>query len=154
TTQLVAAHTGQLVWGERYDRTLEDVFAIQDEIARTIAAALRINLSPHEDRAIARKPTENLQAYDCYLRGRSFARRCTQPDLEYAVEMFEHAIALDPGFALAYAGLANVCGMYYDWHGQDVAWMEKGEKAAKHTLHLHPELPEALAALARILWSR
>jgi len=154
TTQLVAGQSGQLLWGERYDRKLEDVFAIQDEIARTIAAALSITLSPHEEHAIAQKPTEDLQAYDCYLRGRSFTRRCTQPDLEYAVEMYEHAIALDSSFALAYAGLANVCGMFYDWHGQDASWMERGEMAAKRALDLHPELPEALAALARIVWSR
>ena len=120
----------------------------------TIAASLSITLSPPEERAIEQKPTENTEAYDCYLRGRSFARRCTQPDLEFAVEMYERAITLDPGFALAYAGLANACGMFYDWHGQDAAWMERGEVAAKRALDLHPDLPEALAALARILWSR
>lgn len=154
TTQLVVGLTGQLIWGERYDRQIQDVFDTQDEIARMIASALRITLSPHEERAIAHKPTENTQAYDYYLRGRSFARRCTQPDLEFAIEMYEHAIALDPNFALASAGVANVCGMFYDWHGQDVRWIEKGETAAKKALTLHPELPEALAALARILWSQ
>jgi non-specific serine/threonine protein kinase len=121
TTQLVAGRSGQLIWGERYDRTMEDVFAIQDEIARTIASALSITLSPHEEQAIAQKPTENPQAYDRYLRARSFARRCTQPDLEYAVEMYEHAIALDAGFALAYAGLANACGIFLR-----LAWTGRG----------------------------
>lgn len=154
TTQLVVGRTGQLIWGERYDRQIQDVFDIQDEIARTVASALRITLSPYEEKAIAHKPTENTQAYDYYLRGRSFARRCTQPDLEFAIEMYEHAIALDPNFALAYAGVANVCGMFFDWHGQDVHWIERGEIAAKKALMLHAELPEALAALARILWSQ
>jgi serine/threonine protein kinase/Flp pilus assembly protein TadD len=154
TTQLVAGSTGQSIWGERYDRQLQDILDIQDEIARMIASALRIALSPHEERAIAHKPTENTQAYDYYLRGRGYARRCTQPDLEFAIEMYEHAIALDPNFALANAGLANVCGMFYDWHGQDVRWIKRGEAAAKKALTLNPELPEALAALARILWSQ
>src|ERR1700751_193544 len=110
TAQLVEATTRHSVWAERYDRQVEDVFAIQEEIARSIAQALRITLTPQEDKTISRKPTENPQAYDYYLRGRSYGRRCTRPDLEYAVQMYERAIALDSRFALAYAGLANVCG--------------------------------------------
>jgi TolB-like protein len=75
TAQLVEASTRHSVWAERYDRQLEDVFAIQEEIARSIAQALRITLSPQEEKIIASKPTENPQAYDFYLRGRSYLRR-------------------------------------------------------------------------------
>jgi TolB-like protein len=98
TVQLVEASTRHSVWAERYDRQLEDVFAIQEEIARSIAQALRITLSPKEEKIIASKPTENLQAYDFYLRGRSYAR---QLSLEFAIQMFEQAIKLDADFALA-----------------------------------------------------
>ena len=77
TAQLVETGTRHSVWAERYDRELEDVFAIQDEIARSIAQALRITLTPQEEKTIARKPTDNLQAYDYYLRGRSYTRART-----------------------------------------------------------------------------
>src|ERR1700735_1246086 len=102
TAQLVEASTRHSVWAERYDRQLEDVFAIQEEIARNIAQALRITLSPQEEKTIARKPTENPQAYDFYLRGRSYTRR---ENIDYGLQMFEQAIELDPNFALAHAGI-------------------------------------------------
>ena len=101
------------LWSERYDREMADVFAVQDEIARKIAEALRITLSPQEQEALAAKPTENLQAYDLYLRGKSFARRVTRQDTEFALQMFENAVALDPAFALAHAAIANICAQYH-----------------------------------------
>ena len=116
--------------------------------------ALRIKLSPHEARAIATKPTENLQAYDSYLRARSFARRVTRTDLEFALQMYERAIELDPGFAVAYAGLANVCGLYFEWHERDARWIEKGLAASERALDLSPNLPEALSARARIFYAQ
>jgi TolB-like protein len=93
TAQLVEASTRHSVWAERYDRQLEDVFAIQEEIARSIAQALRITLTPQEEKTIARKPTENPLAYDFYLRGRSYTRR---ENIDYGLQMFEQAIQLDP----------------------------------------------------------
>jgi len=154
TAQLVEARTGHSVWAERYDREMKDVFEVQDEIARNISQALRVTLSPQEEKAIARKPTENLQAYDFYLRGRSFARRCTRPDLEFAIQMYEHAIALDPKFALAYAGLAIACGHYYEWHEQHLRWVEKGFAACERALALDPELAEGLSARARLSFAQ
>src|SRR6202522_4213423 len=88
TAQLVEASTRHSVWAERYDRQLEDVFAIQEEIARSIAQALRITLTPQEEKTIARKPTENPQAYDFYLRGRNYTRR---ENYDYGLQMFEQA---------------------------------------------------------------
>ena len=99
--QLVDTHTDFPLWSERYDREMKDVFEVQDEIARKIAEALRVTLSPQEQEALAAKPTDNLQAYDLYLRGKSYARRLTRQDLEFALQMFENAVALDPEFALA-----------------------------------------------------
>ena len=154
SAQLIQTHTGLALWAERFDRQMEDVFEVQDEIARSIAAALRIKLSPHEAKAIAVKPTENLQAYDCYLRARSFARRVTRTDLEFALQMYERAIELDPGFAVAYAGLANVCGLYFEWHEREARWIEKGLAASERALELSPNLPEALSARARIFYAQ
>ncbi len=154
TVQLVDTRSGYSIWAERYDRDLKDIFDVQDDIGRSIAEALRITLSPQEEREIARKPTENPQAYDYYLRGRSDARRCTRPDLEFALQMYEHAIALDPNFAPAHAGLANVSGLFYDWHDRDENWLRRGHAACERALNLEPGLPEALAAGARIYWAQ
>ncbi|HEV2113230.1 MAG TPA: protein kinase [Terriglobales bacterium] len=150
--QLIETKTGHTLWAERYDREMEDVFLVQDEIARAIAQAFRITLSPQEQNALARKPTDNIEAYDFYLRGRSYARRVHRADLELAMEMFERAIALDPRFALAYAGLANACGTFHEWYGRDQRWIERAEAAWQNVMRLDPELPEGYAARAKIAW--
>jgi len=152
--QLVDARTDFPVWAERFNREMEDVFEVQEEIARSIAQALRITLTPQEEETIARKPTENARAYDYYLRGRGYARRVTRPDLELAMELYDRAIELDPNFALAYAGLANVCGLYHEWHEQHPRWWQKGETACERALALDPDLPEGLAARARLFLTR
>jgi serine/threonine protein kinase/cytochrome c-type biogenesis protein CcmH/NrfG len=154
SAQLIETRTGHTLWAERYDREMEDVFEVQDEIARAIAQAFRITLSPQEQKAIAAKPTQNVEAYDYYLRGRSYARRVNRADLELAMEMYERAIRIDPKFALAYAGLANVCGLFHDWYGHDNRWIERGEAACRRISDLDPELPESFAAHARIAWAQ
>ncbi|HEV8524685.1 MAG TPA: protein kinase [Terriglobales bacterium] len=154
TAQLVESRTGHSVWAERYDRELKDVFEVQDEIARSITQALRITLSPQEQKAIARKPTENPQAYDYFLRGRGYARRETRSDLEFALQMYELAIMLDPGFALAYAGIAQACGIVYEFHGRQPQWVERGTAACERALELDPQLAEGLCARARMFYSQ
>jgi serine/threonine protein kinase/predicted Zn-dependent protease len=151
TAQLVEASTRHSVWAERYDRQLEDVFAIQEEIARSIAQALRIALTPQEEKNIARKPTENPQAYDFYLRGRSYTRR---ESFDYALQMFEQAIQLDPGFALAHAGIAYLCGLIYEVRDQNTKWVERGLSACDRASTLAPDLPEVLVARARVAYAQ
>jgi non-specific serine/threonine protein kinase len=152
-TQLLDAHTDFPVWSERYDREMQDVFEVQDEIARRIAEALRITLSPQERAAIAVKPTENLQAYDLYLRGKSYARRFTKQDQEFARQTFENAIALDPNFALAYAAIANVCAQHYYRHGHDQIWLDRAKAAAEKAVTLAPDLPEVAVGRAWVLYA-
>jgi non-specific serine/threonine protein kinase len=151
TAQLVEASTRHSIWAERYDRQLEDVFAIQEEIARSIAQALRITLTPQEDKIIARKPTENPQAYDFYLRGRSYTRR---ENLDYGLQMFEQAIHLDPNFALAHAGIGSLCGRMYEIREQDPKWLERGLAACDRAMALAPDLPEVLIAHARLCYAQ
>ncbi len=151
TVQLVEVSTRHSVWAERYDRQLEDVFAIQEEIARSIAQALRITLTPQEEKTIARKPTENPQAYDFYLRGRSYTRR---ENMDYALQMFEQAIQLDPNFALAHAGIAHLCGLIYEIREQIPSWIERGLAACDRATALAPDLPEVLVARARISYAQ
>jgi serine/threonine protein kinase/cytochrome c-type biogenesis protein CcmH/NrfG len=151
TAQLVEASTRHSVWAERYDRQLEDVFAIQEEIARSIAQALRITLTPQEEKTIARKPTENPQAYDFYLRGRSYTRR---ENIDYALQMFEQAIQLDANFALAHAGIAHLCGLIFEIREQNQKWIERGLAACDRATALAPDLPEVLVAHARIFYAQ
>ena len=151
SAQLVETSTGLTLWAQRYDREMADVLEVQDEIAHSIAQAFRIRLTPQEERTIARKPTENSQAYDYFLRGRSYTRR---ESLDFALQMFEQAIKLDPSFASAHAGIANVCGMFYEYHGRDPKWLAKGEGACKRALELNPELADGLTARARMYYSQ
>src|SRR4029077_2220785 len=103
SAQLIDTRTDFTLWSERFDGEMKDVFEVQDEMARKIAEPLRVKLSPQELEALADKPTENTQAYDLYLRGKRYARRQTRQDVEFALQMFENAVVLDPSFALAYA---------------------------------------------------
>jgi serine/threonine protein kinase/Tfp pilus assembly protein PilF len=154
SAQLVDAETDALLWSERYDREMKDVFEVQDEIARRIAEALRIKLSPQEQEAIAAKPTENLKAYDLYLRGKSYARRLTRQDSEFALQMFDNAVAEDPDFVLAYAAIANVCAMYHYNYDKQATWIDRARAASEKAVALQPELPEARVAQAWILYAR
>ncbi len=151
TAQLVEISTRHSVWAERYDRQLEDVFAIQDEIARSIAQALRITLTPQEEKIIGVKPTENTQAYDFYLRGRSYTRR---ENTDYALQMFEQAIQLDGNFALAHAGIAHLCGLIYELREQNDEWISRGLAACDRAMALAPDLPEVMVARARLFYAQ
>jgi non-specific serine/threonine protein kinase len=151
SAQLVDTHTDFPLWIERYDRELQDVFEVQDEIARKIAGALRLTLSPKEEKAIAARPTENLQAYDFFLRGRSYARRRTRQDLEFALQTYENAVAQDPGFALAYAGIASVCSIYHFDYDRTAKWMDKALAASQRASALGRDVPEVRVAEAWVL---
>ena len=151
--QLMDARTDFPLWSERYDREMKDIFDVQDEIARKIAEALRITLTPQEQEALAAKPTGNLQAYDLYLRGKSHMRRVTRQDLEFALQMFEGAVALDHEFALPYAGIASVCAQYHDHYQRETVWMERANTAARRAAALRPDLPEVQVAQAWILYT-
>ncbi len=153
TTQLVDTSTDFPIWSERYDREMKDVFEVQDEIARKIAEALRVTLSPQELEALAIKPTENLQAYDLYLRGKRYARRQTRQDLEFALQMFENAVAMDPSFALAYAACANACAMFYCNYSRDPIWVERARNASGRAVALRWDLPEVQVSQAWVLYA-
>jgi serine/threonine protein kinase/tetratricopeptide (TPR) repeat protein len=151
TTQLIDTRTDFPMWSERYDREMKDVFEVQDEIARKIAEALRVTLSPQEQQALAAKPTEDLQAYDLYLRGKSFARRLTRQDLEFALQMFENAVSLDVNFALAHAAISNACAQYHYHFERERKWIERALAASKRASALRKDLPEVKVAEAWIM---
>lgn len=146
TAQLIRAQTGHSIWAERYDRELKDVFEVQDEIARSISQALRIKLSPQEEKAIARKQTDNPQAYDYYLRGRQFFHQFRKKGFDFARQMFARAIVIDPNYARAYAGVADCCSFLYMYWDSIEDNLNEAEAASRKALELDPELAEAHAA--------
>jgi adenylate cyclase len=146
TAQLIQAQTGHSIWAERYDRELKDVFEVQDEIARSISQALRIKLSPQEEKAIARKQTENAQAYDYYLRGRQFFHQFRRKGFDFARQMFARAIVIDPKYARAFAGVADCCSFLYMYWDSSEDNLNEAEAASHKALELDPELAEAHAA--------
>jgi non-specific serine/threonine protein kinase len=153
SAQLIDTRTDFPLWSERFDREMKDVFEVQDEMARKIAEALRVTLSPQELEALADKPTENLQAYDLYLRGKRYARRQTRQDVEFALQMFDNAVSLDPSFALAYASSANACAMYYSIFSRDQVWIERARAASGRAVALRWDLPETHVSQAWVLYA-
>src|SRR6184192_3660107 len=113
TAQLINVTDGYHLWSERYDRQLEDVFEIQDEIAENIVDALRLVLGEDEKRALEKAPTENVQAYEYYLRGRQFFHQFRRSGMQYARRMLDRAIEIDPNFVRAHAGIADCCSFLY-----------------------------------------
>jgi TolB-like protein/Flp pilus assembly protein TadD len=146
TAQLVNVADGYQLWSQRYDRDMEDVFAIQDEIAQSIVTALRVILSEDEKRAIEKVATVNVEAYDCYLRGRQFFHQFRKQSLEFARQMFNKAIEIDPTYALAYAGVADCCSVLYTNFDASDANLTNADVASRRALKLAPQLAEAHVA--------
>jgi non-specific serine/threonine protein kinase len=145
-TQLIDTRTDDPLWSERYDRELQDIFDMQAEIARSIAEAMRITLSPEEREALAARPTDVLQAYDVFLRGRNYARRMSRLDLELALQMFENAVVLDPAFGLAHAAIAATAAQYFYFCDRSPRWMDRARQATAVASRLAPDAPEVLVA--------
>ena len=143
TAELVNVADGYHLWSERYDREIEDVFEIQDDISQAIVKALRVILSEGEKKAIENKPRTNIQAYDYYLRGRQFIHQLRRKSLEYARQMFNKAIELDPEYALAYTGVADSSSLLYTYFDARDFNLRQADKASKKALELEPELAEA-----------
>jgi non-specific serine/threonine protein kinase len=143
TARLVETATARSVWAERYDRQMEDVFAIQDEIAKSIAKALKLVLTEQEKRAIEKAPTTDVQAYDYYLKGRQFFHQFRRKSFDFARQLFARAIVIDPNYALAYAGVADCCAFIYLWWDASDDNRKEAEIASRKAVELDPELAEA-----------
>ena len=144
--QLVSTSDSSQLWAERYDRELEDVFAIQDEIATSIVAALRVVLTEDEKKAIEQVPTANIDAYEYYLRGRQFFHQHRRRAHEFARQLYERAIELDPGYALAHCGVADCCSFLYQYFDASADNLRKADSASRRALDLAPQLAESHAS--------
>ena len=145
--QLIDARSDEHLWAETYDRELKDVFAIQGEVAQRIAAALEATLSPAEKKRIEQSPTQNLAAYDLYLKGRELYNRYRKSDNEGAIELFQKALELEPGFALGYAGLGDAYAQRSVRFGLPLIWVDKSLEMSRKAIALDPELAEGYKAL-------
>ena len=146
TAQLVNVADGYHLWSERYDREMEDIFAIQDEISQAIVVALRVILSEGEKKQIEKARAVNVQAYDYYLRGRQYFHQLRRKSLEYARQMFNKAIEIDPEYARAHAGVADCYSLIYTYFDAREFNLRQADKASSKALELEPELAEAHVA--------
>ena len=147
-TELVNVADGTELWGQQYNRKVGDVFAVQEEIAKEVSEKLRLKLTGAERQQLAKRPTENLRAFQYYMQGRSISQRRTREDLLSAVHYYEQAIEEDRNYALAYAGLTDAystLGVF--GYIAPVEGRHKAEEAARKALALDENLPEAHAAL-------
>jgi adenylate cyclase len=145
TSQLIDAADGGHVWADRYDRDLTDIFAIQDEITHAIVEQLKVKLLPQEQRSIARAPTDNVEAYTYYLRGRQFLHRHSKSYYLLARRMFAKAVELDPAFARAYAGIAD-CDSFLFLHYHEAVAVDAILATSAQALALDDKLAEAHAS--------
>ena len=147
--RLVGAADGYPLWSERFDRRMEDVFAIQEEIAESVARALRVVLTERDRTALLSRRSSSPEAYELYLQARRILHGLR--DLRLALPLLERAIELDPGFALAHAGLAEVSHWLYSWFGSRPEDLQRAEESSRRALEKAPELAETHVARAATL---
>jgi adenylate cyclase len=152
TAQLIEVETDSNLWSEAYDRELENVFAIQDDIASSIVDALKVTLNPKQRRSIQYLATANVQAYDNYLRGRQYFYAWNRRDSLRAIDMYQRAIAQDPEYAMAWAGLADAYAMRYRFLEADAQYAAKALETSEQALQLDPESAEAHASRGLALY--
>src|SRR5271165_4748930 len=156
STELIDARTDDTIWADSYDRDLNDIFAIQSEVAQTIASKLTATLSPEEKKRIEEKPTENLKAYDLYLQAKllvgdvklNYAFGNFEQKMRSAVSLLERAVQLDPNFTLAYCASAEAHDLLYLYYNPTSERRAFGDAAMNRALGLQPELPEVQLAYA------
>jgi adenylate cyclase len=156
TAQLIDAMTGGHIWAERYERPLQEIFAVQDEIRQKIVTALKVKLTQEEQTRFKRAPTNNLEAYDYYLRGLQLVFHATRETNNQARQMYEKALELDPQYAMAYAGLSFTYWM--EWFSQwsaDPQNLKRAVEIAQQAIVLDDTLPGPHATLGMIkLWQK
>ncbi len=156
TVQLVDVATNRQLWGNTYKGKLDDIFDIQEQVAQQIVEALKLKLSFSEKVSLTKRQTVNAQAYDLYLRGQDYLYRLTKRSVEYAIQLFEKAIELDPRYAAAYAGCSSAYGQMYQWFSREEKYRAKAQELSFKALMYDSNLPEAYAAmgLSYFIWGK
>lgn len=146
--KLIRVEDSRHLWSDTYEEKLISIFAIQSDVAEKIAAALKVELSPEDIEHLAKKPTENLTAYDYYLKGREFYSRHLKQDNEKAIELFRKALELDPNYVLAYAGLGDAYAQRSWIFGYPESWLDSAIEMSKRATSIDPDSAEAYKSLA------
>lgn len=146
-SQLIDARNDNHIWSETYDRELKDIFEIQSDVASRIAASLKTKLSNKEKGRIEKKPTESIDAYAYYLKGRELYNRYQPNDNDEAIKMFNKALDLDPKYALAYAGLADAFAQRGGLFSHEKSWLDSSIEMSKKALSLNTDLAEGYKSL-------
>ena len=156
TVQLVDVATNRQLWGNTFKGKLDDIFDIQEQFAQQIVDALKLKLTFSEKVSLTKRDTVNAQAYDLYLRGQDYLYRLTKRSVEYAIQLFEKAIELDPRYAAAYAACSSAYGQMYQWFSRADRHREKAQELSFKALMYDPNLPEAYAAmgLSYFIWGK
>ena len=147
TVQLVDVSTNRQIWGETYKGELADIFDIQEQVAQKIVDALKLKVSFSEKVSLTKRSTVNAQAYDLYLRAQDYLYRLTRRSNEYAIQLFEKAIELDPRFAAAYAGASCAYGMHYQWFDRSPRNRDKAQELSFKALMYDSGLAQAYSAM-------
>ena len=154
TVKLFDVESEEILWAESYDRNLNDIFLIQSEVANKIASSLEVQLSPEEEADLVNIYTEDLTAYDYYLKGREYYYRYRQKDNEEAITLFRKCLQLDPNFALAAAGLADAYVQQTLRFGLESYWLDSAIVRCNKALSMDPKLAEGYKALGLIYYTR
>lgn len=156
TVQLVDVDTNRQIWGNTYKGKLDDIFDIQEQLAKQIVEALKLQLSFSEKLSLTKRQTVNAQAYDLYLRGQEYLYRLTKRSVEYAIQLFEKAIELDPRYAAAYAACSSAYGQMYQYFSREEHYRTKAQELSFKALMYDNNLPEAYTAmgLSYFIWGK
>jgi serine/threonine protein kinase/Tfp pilus assembly protein PilF len=154
TAQLISVRDGYHLWAERFDRLVEDIFDLQNEVSQKIVEALKVSLTESERELLTQKPTDDLRAYDFYMRGRELLYLKGRRNTESAIKMFEDAVAIDPGFASAYAGLAEAYSSMYEWYDGAMTWLTKAIEMNQKALALEPTSLDAKFGIATVYFNQ
>lgn len=146
TAQLIDVRNGYHLWSKSFDSELKDIFAIQDDIATGIVEALLETIVPGQGLPVKTTASDNVTAYDYYLRGRHFINRFHKMEIDFACQMFQHAIDIDPEFALAWAGCADCYSLLVIYHDPEEQYRQEARDASARALELAPDLAEAHAS--------
>jgi len=147
TAQLIDVESDAHLWAETYKGKLADVFDIQEQVAKQIVDALMVELSPMEKVVLERRSTLNTEAFDCYLRARSFQDQSTKKSFQFAIQLFHKAIELDPRYAPPYAGLGQTYALMFERFDRDTSWLDKAIDASLKAIMYDASLSDAYASL-------
>jgi TolB-like protein/Tfp pilus assembly protein PilF len=152
-TLIDTRHNEQL-WGNQFNGTFDDVFTFQETVAKHVMEALKLQLTPKETESIEAHPTQNVKAYELYLKGRQEQYYNTKESYEKAIELYEQAISLDPQFVFAYIGVASICSTYYREYSKDSKWLKRAEASLSKAEKIGGETSRSLWVHGTIEWLR